>query len=493
MKRFIKFGLISVAVAAALNGCSGDTQTSSNSSNSDSTTQNNNQEQTTNSNITKGQLIDGYIAGVHYKCSSQMEGDTDVNGTFECDKLPVEFTLAQVKLGEIKKLPKDKHIFPQDLVGVDRNSTDDVKVLAMAQFLQSLDSDANLDNGIEISKDTKEALKEVVKDSKIDLSKEVEVDADKNETTIEETLKKVEEKLKNDFGKTINIVDTTKAKEHLEKSKHTHDLITKLPEDVKEHMETPASEINKELKEALAKVKANSQFAKELYNYLSKITEDGENETNEEKTPFSPIDAVISKYSIPQDMVDTIKDSFEFDLEAIKVDAQNSKTDAYKAGCAVESKNIDAIKEAQTLAKDSKKRDIFESLKYEEKSSLQNYKDYNKKLLESGVEDGCCSLGDEYCKVDNSKDSAKKDEEKNKESKEDKEDKAKDSESKGKEKSKDEMNKDKGSKVPGFGNDDKDSEKSDMNKDKDDKNDDSAKKSEKSDSNSNDKELKPTF
>jgi hypothetical protein len=106
---------------------------------------------TTTTTAISGQLIDGYVAGAYYSCADGTESITTFNGEFSCDTLPVTFSVGTITLGDITQLPQDKHIFPQDLVGVDREDVNNSEVLAMAQLLQSLDSDNDPENGIDIN------------------------------------------------------------------------------------------------------------------------------------------------------------------------------------------------------------------------------------------------------------------------------------------------------------------------------------------------------
>jgi len=97
-----------------------------------------------NDNNQFGTLVDDVVSGVKY-VNAENSGFTDKNGNFPYESGLVEFYLGNIKIGEIDSLPSDKKIFIQDLVGVDRLNTDDVKVIKIAGLLQSLDSDKNSD------------------------------------------------------------------------------------------------------------------------------------------------------------------------------------------------------------------------------------------------------------------------------------------------------------------------------------------------------------
>ena len=99
-----------------------------------------------------GYLIDSPVEGAGYNCGGKT-GLTESDGKFECPSLPVSFNIGGVQLGQVAVLPSDNKVFPQDIVGVSRESSDDSKVLNMAMVLQSLDSDGDASNGITISKE----------------------------------------------------------------------------------------------------------------------------------------------------------------------------------------------------------------------------------------------------------------------------------------------------------------------------------------------------
>ncbi len=97
-----------------------------------------------------GYFIDSAVVGVDYKCSSKIDLTGD-DGKFACSSLPVSFYIGSTKLGSITQIPKDNKIFPQDIVGVDREKVDNSEVVKLATLLQSLDSDGDASNGITIS------------------------------------------------------------------------------------------------------------------------------------------------------------------------------------------------------------------------------------------------------------------------------------------------------------------------------------------------------
>ncbi len=109
-----------------------------------------------------GYLVDAAVANADYDCvaDGNFNKTTGPDGSFTCTNMSqVRFRVGNLVLGEIHTLPSDKHVFPQDLVGVARTVNND-NVVAMAQLLQSLDSDGNPENGIAIAQESKIAVAE---------------------------------------------------------------------------------------------------------------------------------------------------------------------------------------------------------------------------------------------------------------------------------------------------------------------------------------------
>jgi len=106
-------------------------------------------------------LIDSPLSGVSYKSESS-SGVTDADGrvTFESSDTSVEFYIGGVILGDynLSRLLDDKKILVSELLGFARDESNDEKVVKLLQFLQSLDSDKNPLNGINVDSDTATAL-----------------------------------------------------------------------------------------------------------------------------------------------------------------------------------------------------------------------------------------------------------------------------------------------------------------------------------------------
>ena len=99
-----------------------------------------------------GYLIDAPIVNMGYRCG-EIEAKTDSDGKFECLSLPIVFNIGEFEIGKIDNIPTDGIIYPQDLAKVERDDIDNPKVLRIASFLQSLDSDGDLSKTIDIPND----------------------------------------------------------------------------------------------------------------------------------------------------------------------------------------------------------------------------------------------------------------------------------------------------------------------------------------------------
>ncbi len=95
-----------------------------------------------------GVLLDSPVEGAAYRLSSGGSGQTDAQGQFiyrEGDR--VTFSIGGVNLPETAA---KSEVTPLDMVGA--STPDDPRAVALARFLQTLDSDDNPDNGIRIDR-----------------------------------------------------------------------------------------------------------------------------------------------------------------------------------------------------------------------------------------------------------------------------------------------------------------------------------------------------
>ena len=102
-----------------------------------------------NETVLQGRFIDAAVEGLEYTTSTGMSGVTDSNGTFNYTPgSTVTFSMGGIKFPAVEA---SSVVTPLDLAKV--SSPEDPAALAIAQMLQSVDSDDNPDNGISIKKD----------------------------------------------------------------------------------------------------------------------------------------------------------------------------------------------------------------------------------------------------------------------------------------------------------------------------------------------------
>lgn len=102
--------------------------------------------------LNKGVFVDSPVAGLNFQTETQA-GITDAEGAFQYkDGETVRFSIGDVVLGEA---PAEALMTPLHMVDepIDEVSVEHPVVTNMARLLQSLDADANLENGIKITED----------------------------------------------------------------------------------------------------------------------------------------------------------------------------------------------------------------------------------------------------------------------------------------------------------------------------------------------------
>jgi len=361
---------------------------------------------TTSSTITStsidGQLIDGYVEGVTYTCADGTTGTTDINGNFSCESLPVTFRVGGLKLGGVDTLPTDRHVFPQDLAGVDRNDTTNEQVVALAQLLQSLDTDSNPDNGITIDTNTSELL------TSGDFNKE-DLDAYLTEAHIEHTVSKDD------------------AIAHLEKNQHQVQEIddSNLPVNVTDSINTVKYDLDDATKNTLAYMGNEERLAYDVYNklysYYPDLMQLKNIPTNSEIQHIASVKALVTKYNIDGSAlsvtdVNTSTLSPEADVNSVAgvYDIQKiqdlydeliakgvqSQQDALQVGCMVEVVDVTDLDEDIAIAQASNAQDVVDVFNFLRDGSYSHYWSFDQGLKNLGVENGCCSLGDPYCKTE---------------------------------------------------------------------------------------------
>ena len=113
-------------------------------------------------------VIDGIVSGLYYETAYGLSGYTDDDGSFAYRKGDtVTFKVGDVTVGSVSVDEiADGKVFLQDIADTSRTDLNDAYVENMAVFLQSLDSDGNPDNGIDLDTTVHMAFE----DETIDLS-----------------------------------------------------------------------------------------------------------------------------------------------------------------------------------------------------------------------------------------------------------------------------------------------------------------------------------
>jgi hypothetical protein len=75
----------------------------------------------------------------------------------------------------------------------------------------------------------------------------------------------------------------------------------------------------------------------------------------------------------------------------------DSVQDALEVGCMVEVTDINDLNPKIDNAVESGAKDLEDAFKYLRDGSYNHYWAFNQGLQNLGIEDGCCSLGDEWC------------------------------------------------------------------------------------------------
>lgn len=382
---------LAALVAVGIMGCSSSTDDVNTSSTTDTVT------------TYSGQLVDSYINNVTYKCGDGTEGITDTNGNFTCDTLPVEFRIGKLRLGKVDALNDDKQVFPQDLLGVDRNDTRHTEVLAMAQFLQSCDRDKDPRNGIDIDEQVVNSFTEL----------DEEFSSTKLETYIADA--------------NLTLVNSTEAQEHLDETTEFTKLVreSKVPDAIKDSLLSVDVALDETTIQHLTYMGNEERLAYDIYNELYKLYPDIKQFTNiamkSEAKHIQAIQLLINKYDIKDTELSTIVNPLSYanteiedmqtgvyDIESIQslydvLYAKGSQTeiDALEVGCMVEVTDINdldkAIIDSQNIGAD----DVTAAFEFLRNGSYFHYWAFDAGLVSKGITDGCCSLGEidgvNYC------------------------------------------------------------------------------------------------
>ncbi len=106
-------------------------------------------------------------------------------------------------------------------------------------------------------------------------------------------------------------------------------------------------------------------------------------------SPTTPSDALpAGKYDIAH-----IQELYDF----LVAKGKNSVQDALEVGCMVEVTDINDLNPKIEHAKESNATDLQETFEFLRDGSYNHYWAFDRGLKNMGIEEGCCSLGDEWC------------------------------------------------------------------------------------------------
>ncbi len=362
MKKSVATSLVAVIMI----GCG------SGSSSSDSTT-------TATPTTITGQFVDSPVEGIIYK-SSSYSGVTDENGNYQCKNgEAVSFYAGGVKLGEILC---SNLTTPNSLAHGYESVAQNI-----AYFLQNLDSDGNISNGIQLPDD--------IPTMAVDFTDETSVNTALNNLGISEpkitpekayqNFKTYMMSIKNGSYQTnptdLNLTDEQKyAIAYMwNDEKMAHDLYLALydifPNKTLYNIATKAETTHKSIVENLAKT-----YDINITNYQNGY---GEHYSQED----------LDKYGAGEFFIPAVQQTYD----TLYNQGSKSEIDALKVGCMVEVVDVDDLDKYLDVVKD--KPDITSAFENLRSGSYNHYWAFDTALKNLGVSNGCCSLGDEYCKT----------------------------------------------------------------------------------------------
>jgi hypothetical protein len=351
---------------------------------------------------TIGYVVDSAVANLDYDCIADGVNDkvTGADGAFTCQNMnQVRFRIGELVLGEITALPQDGYVLPQDIVGVPREQVTDAKVTAMAQLLQSLDSDDNLANGITIPQDVKALMPTET------------LSASDVQTYLASAS-----------------INPMKIRSQIEAQNHLRETMRELNQyagsnsgintgfDINNY---PMSTLTPELEETIVYMGNEERFAYDiytnLYNYYAnqgiEIRQLFNISTQAEVAHIDIVQSIVHRYDLnATDVIDNpVADSSatlntmpsgEYGIPEIQdlydtlyAKGTQSQQDALEVGCMVEVTDINDLTNDISIAEDANAIDIIAAYTVLRDGSYNHYWAFDTGLKNMGVSDGCCSLG----------------------------------------------------------------------------------------------------
>ncbi|WP_161937660.1 DUF2202 domain-containing protein [Sulfurovum riftiae] len=353
------------------------------------------------SSATTGYVVDSRVQNMNYDCVADgvENRTTGPDGAFTCQNMSqVRFRLGGLVLGEIHTLPQDGYVFPQDIAGVDRSDLENETVMAMAQLIQSLDEDHNLDNGIRIPQEV-ETQFEAENFNAADL-----------DTYMDQASVAPE-----------HVQTRTGARQHLRDTmQEFHVTINNSGVDLNSYA---MSTLTPELKETIIYMGNEERLAYDVYMNLYNFHIDNGEEIKQlfniadkaETKHIEIVQSLVHRYELDASTIiaDPVADSSvtladmpsgKYGIPAIQALYDTlyakgiiSKQDALEAGCMVEVVDINDLNADIELAIEADAEDIVAAYNVLRDGSYNHYWAFDKGLKNMGVTDGCCALGNDYC------------------------------------------------------------------------------------------------
>jgi len=382
---------------------------------------------------TTGYLVDSPVVNADYDCfgnNNQVtkQAKTVAKGAFTCQQGEyVRFRLGELILGGIITVPSDGYVFPQDLIGVPREtSLTDERVTALAQLLQSLDDDGNITENITIPDDIKALLAEAeVNFTASNLqtcldSASIVPQRVRTQTQARDHLRHtMQEFLGNSYVTTVGNQGT-----HGHGNGHHTGGMGDQNGTLIDPSTTPLSTLTPELKDALAYMGNEERLAYDIYTNLYNYHANNGTEiyqlhniaSTSEIKHIQTVQALVQKYNLGADDLSNVSTALadnnvtvanmpsgQYDIPAIQslydtlyTKGTTSQQDALEVGCMVEVTDINDLNEYITLAQDSNASDVETAFTALRDASYNHYWAFDKGLKNLGITDGCASAGAEY-------------------------------------------------------------------------------------------------
>jgi len=198
---------------------------------------------------------------------------------------------------------------------------------------------------------------------------------------------------------------------------------TELPANVQAAIDGPSSTIDQELTNTLSYMGNEERLAYDVYNELYRqygTTQFTNIATKSEYKHITAVQALVQKYKLNDSVSFTNVDlpalgyqntaienmqAGTYDIAAIQklyddlvAQGSTSEIDALKVGCIIEVVDVNDLDTDIGIAASQNASDIVTVFNYLRDGSYSHYWAFDEGLKSRGVEDGCCSLGVDYCK-----------------------------------------------------------------------------------------------